>query len=309
MTTKKKCIRKRLAIALSCALASVSLAAWTPPDPSAWINITGNLSTSMANAGQDGSAASSPGVAVDRSSGYVFVLPANSGVWRSKDKGRTFAKLNTGAIANGSAYTITSYSIHTNGEGGKIAALFFGSSPCGFSSDTGNTWHAFTSTGDGANRNFEDACMNLDFDCNVVFGMGHEADLCLSSDSGKTWVHRAGPPNPWPGGMIGTAVFGPNILLGSNLAGETFRSTDAGETWTTIGNFGTLGPLTWFKGKSYWLCSSGLITTNDSGANWDYVGDMMPGMGVEGPFFGKDEKHMVVAAEDGFKETDRKSVV
>jgi hypothetical protein len=68
-------------------------------------------------------------------------------------------------------------------------------------------------------------------------------------------------------------------------------------------SYGGLGQVVFYKGKPYWMTEQGLVTSSDTGKNWDLVGDVLPSYGEAGPYFGKDEKHIIMAAYDYFVET------
>ncbi len=100
----------------------------------------------------------------------------------------------------------------------------------------------------------------------------------------------------------GYGIFSPSVLVTST--GEiTLRSEDAGKTWTEVGRHGACGPVWFFKGKPYWMSNSGILTSGDAGKTWTLVGSKLPAWGVAGPYFGKDERHVVVATATGFYES------
>ncbi len=77
-----------------------------------------------------------------------------------------------------------------------------------------------------------------------------------------------------------------------------YRSTDTGETWSQVSaaNPQTRIPVL-FRGAYYLGTATGLLVSKDKGASWH-----TQGAAVNiwlGPFFGKDEKDMVVIGKDG----------
>src|SRR6185503_18557487 len=77
-----------------------------------------------------------------------------------------------------------------------------------------------------------------------------------------------------------------------------FRSTDTGVTWTKVSstNPQTRIPVL-FHGAHYLGTAAGLLVSKDKGASWKEQGSAVNVW--LGPFFGRDEKEMLVAGKDG----------
>jgi photosystem II stability/assembly factor-like uncharacterized protein len=77
-----------------------------------------------------------------------------------------------------------------------------------------------------------------------------------------------------------------------------YRSTDTGATWTKIS---ALNPQTripiLFAGAHYLGGAAGLLVSRDQGLNWPSLGAAVDIW--QGPFFGHDEKEMVVVGKNG----------
>lgn len=77
-----------------------------------------------------------------------------------------------------------------------------------------------------------------------------------------------------------------------------YRSTDIGVTWNKVSS---LNPQTripvLFRGTHYLGTAAGLLVSKDKGASWQPQGATVNIW--QGPFFGHDEKAMVVVGQDG----------
>ena len=56
-----------------------------------------------------------------------------------------------------------------------------------------------------------------------------------------------------------------------------------------------------FKGAVYWVGAEGLIVSKNKGQTWQIQGTAVDA--IMGPFFGKDENHIVVVGFKGIFET------
>jgi photosystem II stability/assembly factor-like uncharacterized protein len=293
--------------AAAAAEAKPSAAARVPPDAAAWRDLT----PAVAAISRDPLDIALCAVAVDRTSGWLYIQPQDCGLWRSTDQGRTFQQIGQEVINKGTRHSHSWASVQVHPEGGKITVYSMCSywrvpmGLCGYSLDGGNTWKEFVKFG----RQPTAGTMNWDGDCSVVLcgGWPDHRGLFYSSDGGAHWIRRdwskADTLHQRFGFFYqGFGIFSPRVLVTST--GEaTLRSEDAGKTWTEIGKHGASGPVWFFKGKPYWMSGSGVLTTDDAGKTWTLVGSKLPTFGVAGPYFGKDERHIVVATATGFYET------
>ncbi|UCE50550.1 MAG: hypothetical protein JSW47_10375 [Phycisphaerales bacterium] len=78
-----------------------------------------------------------------------------------------------------------------------------------------------------------------------------------------------------------------------------FRTTDGGDSWSKVSELQPAGrDIRILKGTAYWISSKGLLVSRGQGKTWTAQGKE-----VEcsfGPYFGKDEKHIVVVGKKGF---------
>jgi photosystem II stability/assembly factor-like uncharacterized protein len=285
-----------------------------PPDASTWQDLVKSITDSICSrsvAGREENEVRLATVAVDRTNGWLYLQPGARGLWRSKDQGRSFQQIGATVINEGGARHAHSWaSVQVHPEGGKIAVFTMCSGfvepmgMCGFSLDDGATWKELVKYG----RQFTMGTLNWDSDCQVILctGWPDHGGLIYSSDGGVHWFQRN-----WGNARHryeGVGIFSANVLVASirapNGGSATLRSENAGKSWTKIGDYETSGPVWSFKGKPYWMSRTGVLTTTNAGKSWTVVGSKLPVDGFAGPYFGKDEKHMVVATlRNGFYET------
>jgi photosystem II stability/assembly factor-like uncharacterized protein len=232
------------------------------------------------------------GVAVDPSSGDLFMIVTGQGVWKSSDRGATFARCDGGTVGGRCE---TSYSINVDPDGGGHLAFFMLDGKCALTLDGGKTWQAMKDVG----RNWDYAAVDWASGAKHIFAMRHESggEIYLSHDGGKSWK------------MIGkdakfgaTGIFGESTLVTTKGAG-ILRSTDGGENWTAAkGDFTPVGRVVKvFKGTAYWLAKEGILTSKDQGATWTLMGKPAPEASL-GPWL-KDEKSIAVAGKKGIYQT------
>ncbi len=111
---------------------------------SAWVPISGYLLKKLAD---EGKKVSSPngtaGVSVDRKTGDVIVVVPNQGLWRSKNKGRTFERMDGGSIGG---FCQTGYALNADPAGSRLACFML-DGPSGITLDDGKTWDVFAISG------------------------------------------------------------------------------------------------------------------------------------------------------------------
>ncbi len=87
------------------------------------------------------------------------------------------------------------------------------------------------------------------------------------------------------------------ILIYSNGDG-IHRSVDTGATWTKVSSADPQTRIpTLFHGAHYLGTTNGLLITKDLGATWQHLG--APANIWLGPFFGHDEKEMMIVGAEG----------
>ena len=287
--------------------AGPSAATWVPPDAAAWQDLT----PTIAALADDPTDIALCTVAVDRTNGWLYAQPQNCGLWRSKDQGRTFQQIGRDVINKGTR---------------PLPQLGLRPSPSRGRQDR-RVQHVLLLEGShgtlrllAGRRRYLEGVRQVRTPADR---RGHELGRRLQHRA-LQWM--AGPPravlqlrrrqaldpprleqdgqSSQRFGFFyqGYGIFSPSVLVTST--GEvTLRSEDAGKTWTEIGKHGASGPVWFFKGKPYWMSTSGVLTTDDAGKTWTLVGSKLPAWGVAGPYFGKDERHIVVATATGFYES------
>ncbi len=235
------------------------------------------------------------GIAVDPASGDVYMVISGLGLWKSKDHGTTFEQVDAGNVG-GRCETGAAISVDPMG-GGRLA-FFQLDGKSAWTPDGGKTWNPCNDK----SRGFDFVAVDwTDPKARRMFGVRHESGEIglLSDDSGATW--KAFGPDVKDGGFKSFGVFDFDTLVTSRGDGID-RSTDDGATWKKVAGVTPTGRvMAHFNGVGYWLYDRGILVSKDKGATWAPHGGSVSGW--FGPFFGKDEKHMVVVGKAGFHET------
>ncbi|MBM3435025.1 MAG: hypothetical protein FJY07_02280 [Bacteroidetes bacterium] len=108
---------------------------------------------------------------------------------------------------------------------------------------------------------------------NFGFAAGNNGTVIKTTDGGSTWVLKS------PGNADMTDIFvldQSNIYAcnGTSSNGNLYYSADAGDTWTSLGNF--IGRALWFNSVAsgmilHGFFDSNISTTSDSGLTWQQV--------------------------------------
>lgn len=259
---------------------------------SEWVNISDAL---VAKLTADGKTPAWPGqtagVACDRTTGHVYLVVAGQGLFLSTDRGATFARCDDGTV---SGRCETGYTINCD-TAGKRLACFMLDGKCGMSLDAGKTWQGLKDVG----RNWDCAAVDWSIDKpQTIFAMLHESggQTMLSTDGGQSWEKAEKDPK-----IAGVGVVDAQSLLRTKGDGIE-RSTDTGKTWTKVSDLTPVGRLAVVFGKTvYWLGKDGLLVSKDAGANWQRQGGEVAA--AWGPYFGKDERQIIVLGKQGIFET------
>jgi photosystem II stability/assembly factor-like uncharacterized protein len=197
--------------------------------------------------------------------------------------------------------------------GGGRLAFFQLDGKSAWTDDGGKTWHP----SNDESRGFDFVAVDwTDPGARRMFGVRHESGEVglLSNDAGATW-------KTLDKGFKSFGVFDFDTLVtsrgagpedrgaGQNLGSGIERSTDGGATWKKVSDLKPAGRvMVHYKGTGYWLGEKGLLVSKDKGATWTQQGSEVSAW--FGPYFGKDEKHMVVigkgsggSSRAGFYET------
>jgi len=287
---------------------ALCLAAWVPPDQSAWKPADSFLpkpspivSTYFTQGEQ---------ITTDWQTGWVFANPYGKGIWRSKDTCKTWQQVwkqvADSLAASNSSGAVFIPSFYSTQEG--YIGYFPDSWPTpvigdpGYSLDRGETWHSFTSI----MRNWNFGVLDIASKGKLALGQIHEESggVYKTVDGGVHWTKlHDNSGNP---GSTSLGIFSPKIFIESNEAQQLIRSEDSGKTWNPIVSAPSgpaYGPLQFFNNKPYWLVATGVYTTADSGKQWTRVGSQFPEKCWAGPFFGKDEGRMVCVTASKFIES------
>lgn len=266
----------------------LQLLAWSPAGAAEWVNISDPVVKAATAAGTPipwpGNTA---GVAVDRTTGAVYLDVCNVGLWQSTDHGRSFQRAAAGQISGRCEFGCA---LNGDPAGGRMACLLL-DGHCGLTLDGGRTWQAFAPMG----RNWDYGAVDWsDPQARAIFADRHESggEMYVSGDAGASWRFIGKHPE-----FTALGIFDARTLVAGTDAG-ILRSTDGGTTWTNLSAFHPVGRVAvYFNGRTYWLAREGLITSQDKGATWQAVG--APVDAGWGPLFGKDARHIVVADFQG----------
>jgi photosystem II stability/assembly factor-like uncharacterized protein len=234
------------------------------------------------------------GVVADRLTGAVVVKVVGGGLWRSVDRGATWQHLDGGTVA-GRDETGWATSVDQNDP--QRMASFSLDGRAGWTAD-GKQWQSFTDNG----RNWDFGSVDWSAATpQTIIVAKHETDppgeVDLSTDGGRTWRKLAIRLNGKPDLVAMVGALDAKTLIYSNGQG-ILRSTDAGVRWTQVS---AANPLTripvCFRGVVYLGTAAGLLVSRDQGATWPTQG--VPVKIQQGPFFGADERTMLVLGSDG----------
>ena len=276
-------------------LGMVALFAPSAPAASNWIDISSALVTRLTN---NGAKAAYPGgcsgVVVNRTNGDVTIKVVGLGLWRSSDKGSHWQRIDDNTI---SGRDETGWATSVDQDAPGRLASFSLDGTAGWTTD-GVKWRQFASLG----RNWDFG--SVDWAAAIprtILGAKHETsplgEVYLTQDGGVTWrqlsIHLAGKPDRLS--MLG--VLDAKTFVYSKGEG-LHRSQDAGETWSKVSSHNpqTRIPVL-FRGAHYLGTTNGLLVSRDLGATWQFQGAAVNIW--QGPFFGRDEKEMLVVGKEG----------
>ena len=272
-------------------------AADAAPTPAAWVNISDPVIRRLDSEGKKLDwPYQTAGVACDPTNGHVYLVFPGQGIWKSVDRGATFARVDGGTIGGRCE---TSFSINVDPAGGRLACFML-DGKCAMTPDGGKTWQPFADLG----RNWDFAAVDWSGETvHNILGERHEVggEVYLSTDGGRSWKMLLKDPAFDRFGGLG--IFDANTLMRTWPGHGIERSTDAGGTWKKVSDLQPNGRvMKVHKGTAYWLCPAGLLTSRDKGVTWTASGPTCPGS--IGPMFDpKDESHLVIAGAEGIFET------
>jgi hypothetical protein len=230
------------------------------------------------------------GIAVDPASGDVYMAISGLGIWKSRDHGKSFEKVDGGNV---SGRCETGAAINVDPRGGGRLAFFMLDGKSAWTPDGGKTWHPCNDK----SRGFDFVAVDwTDPKARRMFGVRHESGEVglLSDDAGASW-------KVLEKGYKGFGVFNFDTLITTRGTGVE-RSTDGGATWKKVSELTPSGRVMVLRdGVGYWLHEKGILVSRDQGATWALQGS--PVVASFGPYLGKEANHMIVVGKTGFHET------
>jgi len=231
------------------------------------------------------------GVAVDRTTGDVFMIVPDQGIWKSSDRGASFSRVDRGQVGGRCE---TGFSLNFDPRGKRLACFML-DGPSGYTLDGGATWEGLKGNG----RGWDSGSVDWSADKPAhIFALRHESggEIYISDDMGKSWQLQGK-------GFASVGILAANLLVATKEKERgIFRSSDAGRNWEKVSDLQPAGrDIRIFNGSAYWTTSEGLLLSKDKGKTWT-----VQGTAVEcsyGPYFGQDERHIVVVGKKGFFET------
>jgi hypothetical protein len=246
-----------------------------------WINVSDSVIAKLAQEGKKpGEYGPTSGVGVDRSNGDIYLCINAQGLWKSVNQGSSFDRVDGGTI---SGRVETGFAIDIDSAGKRLACFpVYGSAAIG--TEGGTKWQKSTAEHIDA--------VAVDWTSMSLLAIKHESGgtLIFSPDSAKTWKTIGK-------GFSGAGLFDAQTFVGITSKGIQ-RSTDGGATWTVVSDLKATGQaMRVFNGVGYWVGDNGLLISKDKGATWSPSGTEVKC--VLGPYFGKDEQHILVGTKKG----------
>ena len=253
---------------------------------SSWVPISDYLLKKLTEEGKKISfPGGTAGVSVDRKTGDVSVVVPGQGLWRSRNKGKTFERID-GGIIGGSCET--GYSINADPAGSRLACFLL-DGQSGMTLDDGKTWSTLAQIGRGWDFGVVDWSRSSPQD---MLAVHHESgrELYSSADGGKSWKLLGK-------GFTAVGIYGPHTYVASKGDG-ILLSVNGGLTWIKVSNITPTGrTLCIFNGIGYWIAPEGLLLSLDRGVTWHYAGS--PIESAWGPYFGVDETQIAIVGRKG----------
>lgn len=271
-----------------------ALAGFSAPAAERWTDISSSLLERLTN---NGAKLAWPGgcsgVVVNRTNGDVTIKVVGLGLWRSSDRGGNWRRIDDKTIS-GRDETGWTTSADQNSPG-RIASFSLDGS-AGWTTD-GMHWKSFTDLG----RNWDFGSVDWAAPSpQTIITAKHETtppgEVYVTPDGGVTWKRLSILLGDSRGRNFMVGALDATTLIYGNGDG-IHRSKDVGGTWTKVSsaNPQTRIPVL-FRGAHYLGSTNGLLVSKDLGASWQVQGATVNIW--QGPFFGRDEKEMLVVGKD-----------
>jgi photosystem II stability/assembly factor-like uncharacterized protein len=284
--------RQRAVLAVCCVTVLLGFSAQAADR---WIDISSSLLERLTNNGAKPAwPGGCSGVVVNRTNGDVTIKVVGLGLWRSSDKGKNWQRIDGNTIS-GRDETGWATSMDQNAPA-RIASFSLDGS-AGWTTD-GIHWKRFT----GLGRNWDFG--SVDWAAPVpktIIAAKHETtppgEVYVTQDGGMTWKQLSIHLNANRDRISMVGALDAMALIYGDDDG-IHRSKDTGVSWAKVSsaNPQTRIPVL-FRGAHYLGSTNGLVVSKDLGASWQEQGAAVNIW--QGPFFGRDEKEMLVIGKDG----------
>jgi hypothetical protein len=293
---------KMIAFSVSQALRRIipvcCLGAWvTAPTGAAenWTDISSPLLERLTNSGvKIAWPGGCSGVVANRLNGDVTIKVVGCGIWRSSDQGTNWQRVDHDRI---SGRDETGWTTSADQNSPTRMASFSLDGSAGWTTN-GTEWQSFT----GLGRNWDYGSVDWAAPApGTIIAAKHETnppgEVYATTDGGLHWrqleVHLSEARDRIS--MVG-AIDGTTFVY--SKGDGIWRSTDTGLMWSKVcaTNPQTRIPVL-FQQAHYLGTATGLLVSKDKGATWQPQGAAVNIW--QGPFFGHNEKEMVVVGKDG----------
>jgi photosystem II stability/assembly factor-like uncharacterized protein len=238
------------------------------------------------------------GVVVHHATGEVYVDLSDRGLYRSKDQGKTWTKLEHGP-SKGRTEWPGCLQIDPTGKSKKLVAATVYGGPIAVGALDGDNWKLL----DNKSSHIDWCALDwTDPELHFILALKHESGgtLLASADGGKTFGEVGkGYGSAWVFDSK-TAVVAEAKTKDKSKPG-LLRTTDGGKTFQPCGDYSATALPKWREDSLYWLVDGALIRSTDVGKTWNKVSEVKDGR--YGPIFSKDAKQMFVLTGAGVIET------
>jgi photosystem II stability/assembly factor-like uncharacterized protein len=260
-----------------------------------WTDISTPQITTLGGSSAQSYPAGVSGVLVNRLTGDVTIHIVGFGLWRSTDRGEKWSRIDNSLIDKSGGRSETGWGLQLDHDDPTRMASFTLDGTAGYTPD-GTTWHGWADSGWGRNWDFGAVDWSA-ADAKTIFGVLHETTprslYLISTDGGASWSKM---DNGRVANTVG--VVDAKTLIASRTSGIE-RSTNLGETWTSVSDVTPLGHVfVKFQDKYYVTSAKGILVSADQGMSWQQQGVAIADTKMfQGPYFGADENTMVVGTQ------------